>query len=291
MLTARVGGVPEHFNLAWHLAIESGMFTSKGIQIDWVDVPGGTGAMCKALRNNELDMAIALTEGVVSDIMQGNPSKIVQFYVNSPLRWGIFVNAKSNINGISQMQGHKYAISRYKSGSHLMAYVNASNNNLNINKDTDFEVVGNLEGARKALVENTAQLFMWEKYTTKPYVDNGEFKMIGECSTPWPCFVVTATDHFIVLHEQVLNEILSIVNLSCLVMSNNSKAPAMIAERYGIKENDAMMWFKELEYACHQQMNEQQWNNILTRLLKFEMINRIPELSEICYGKNIELVY
>jgi hypothetical protein len=52
MLTVRVGGVPEHFNLAWHLAIESGMFTSKGIQIDWVDVPGGTGAMCKALRNN-----------------------------------------------------------------------------------------------------------------------------------------------------------------------------------------------------------------------------------------------
>ena len=291
MLTVRVGGVPEHFNLAWHLAIESGMFTSKGIQIDWVDVPGGTGAMCKALRNNELDMAIALTEGVVSDILQGNPSKIVQFYVNSPLQWGIFVNAKSNINTISQMQGYKYAISRYKSGSHLMAYVNASDNNLNINNDTDFEVVGNLDGARKALAENTSQLFMWEKYTTKPYVDNGEFKMIGECSTPWPCFVITATNHFLVQHELVLNQILSIVNLSCLVMTNNSKAPAMIAERYGIKENDAKLWFKDLEYACHQQMNEKQWNDILARLLKFEIINRLPELNEICYDKNVDLVY
>jgi ABC-type nitrate/sulfonate/bicarbonate transport system substrate-binding protein len=290
MITVRVGGVPEHFNLAWHLAIESGMFAPKGIYIDWVDVPGGTGAMCKALRNNELDMAIALTEGVVSDIMQGNPSKIVQFYVNSPLRWGIFVSSKSKIKSISQMQGHKYAISRYKSGSHLMAYVNASDNNLNINHDTDFEVVGNLDGARKALAENIAQLFMWEKYTTKPYVDNGEFKMIGECSTPWPCFVVTSTNQFLVQHEQVLNEILGIVNLSCLVMTNNSKVPTMVAERYGIKVNDAMMWFKELEYACHQQMNEQQWNNILDSLLKFEIINRMPELSEICYEKNIALV-
>ena len=290
MISVRVGGVPEHFNLAWHLAIESGMFAKKGIYIDWVDVPGGTGAMCKALRNNELDMAIALTEGVVCDIMQGNPSKILQFYVNSPLRWGIFVSSKSNIKSISQMQGHKYAISRYNSGSHLMAYVNASYNKLIINNNTDFEVVGNLDGARKALAENTSQLFMWEKYTTKPYVDNGEFKMIGECSTPWPCFVVTATDHFILKHEHVLNEVLSIVNLSCSVMTNNSKAPAMIADRYDIKKNDAMMWFKELEYACHQQMNEQQWNNILTRLLKFEIINRIPELSEICYEKNIALV-
>lgn len=290
MITVKVGGVPEHFNLAWHLAIESGMFAQKGIQIDWVDVPGGTGAMCKALRNNELDLAIALTEGVVSDIMQGNPSKIVQFYVNSPLRWGIFVNAKSSINTINEMQGYKYAISRYKSGSHLMAFVNANNNNLQINDDTDFEVVGNLDGARKALAENTAQLFMWEKFTTKPYVDNGEFKMIGECSTPWPCFVVTATENFIAQQEQVLNEILSIVNLSCLILKNNSKAPAMIAERYGIKENDAMLWFKELEYAYQPEMNEQQWDNILGRLLQFGIINRKPELSEICYEKNIELV-
>jgi ABC-type nitrate/sulfonate/bicarbonate transport system substrate-binding protein len=290
MITVKVGGVPEHFNLAWHLAIESGMFAQKGIQIDWVDVPGGTGAMCKALRNNELDLAIALTEGVVSDIMQGNPSKIVQFYVNSPLRWGIFVNAKSNINTINEMQGYKYAISRYKSGSHLMAFVNASNNNLRINDDTDFEVVGNLDGARKSLAKNTAQLFMWEKFTTKPYVDNGEFKMIGECSTPWPCFVVTATENFIAQQEKVLNEILSIVNLSCLILKNNSKAPAMIAERYGIKENDAMLWFKELEYAYQPEMNEQQWDNILGKLLQFGIINRKPKLSEICYEKNIELV-
>jgi len=290
MITVRVGGVPEHFNLAWHLAIESGMFAQKGIQINWVDVPGGTGAMCKALRDNELDLAIALTEGVVSDIMQGNPSKIVQFYVNSSFRWGIFVNAKSNITGIDKMQGHKYAISRYKSGSHLMAYVNASNHNLQINDDTDFEVVGNLEGARKALADNTAQLFMWEKFTTKPYVDNGEFKMIGECSTPWPCFVVAATNDFIAQNEQVLNEILSIVNLSCLILKNNSKAPNLIADRYGIKENDAMLWFKELEYAYHPEMNEEQLNKVLTKLLQFNIIKRKPELIEICYEKNIELV-
>ena len=79
MIKVRVGGVPEHFNLAWHFAIENGMFEQQGIEIVWMDVPGGTGAMCNALRNDEFDLVIALTEGVVSDIMQGNPSKIVQF--------------------------------------------------------------------------------------------------------------------------------------------------------------------------------------------------------------------
>ena len=31
-MKVRVGGVPEHFNLAWHLAIEQGHFANKGIE-------------------------------------------------------------------------------------------------------------------------------------------------------------------------------------------------------------------------------------------------------------------
>lgn len=288
MIKLKVGGVPEHFNLAWHLAIEKGFFAQKGIEIEWVDVPGGTGAMCKALRENELDLAIALTEGVISDIIHGNPAKVVQFYVNSPLRWGIYVNAASPVNNIAQMPGLKYAISRYKSGSHLMAYVNASNHGFNIQEE-DFVVVGNLDGARKALAEDTAQLFMWEKFTTKPYVDNGEFKMIGECNTPWPCFVVAATDDFILRHERVLNEVLSIINLSCLTLKNNSEAPALIASRYGIKEEDAMQWFKELEYAYQPEMSEQQLQQIMQQLHKYGIIDVPPALNTVCYDRNIEL--
>lgn len=289
MIKIRVGGVPEHFNLAWHLAIEKKLFQQKGIEIEWVDVPGGTGAMCKALRDNELDLAIALTEGVVSDIIHGNPSKVVQFYVNSPLRWGIFVHSQSPINSISQMQGHKYAISRYKSGSHLMAYVNANNNNLEVNEN-DFVVVGNLDGARAALADNSAQLFMWEKFTTKPYVDNGEFKMIGECNTPWPCFVVAATDAFIETNPKALDELLSVINLSCLTLKNNSEAPQLISQRYGIKLEDAMQWFKELEYAYQHEMSAGQLEQIMKALKRYQIIQELPELDSVCYHRNIEYV-
>lgn len=288
-MKVRVGGVPEHFNLAWHLAIEQNHFANEGITIDWKDVPGGTGAMCKALRNDELDIAIALTEGVISDIMNGNPSHIVQFYVNSPLCWGIYVKGDSPINSIDEMPGKKYAISRYNSGSHLMAYVNASNNQFNVT-DEDFVVVGNLDGAREALKTGTAELFMWEKFTTKPYADSGEFKIIGECRTPWPCFVVAARTEFIAQHEAVLDTIMSIVNLSCLVLKNNSAAPELIAKRYGIKLDDAMLWFKELEYAYQPEMDAIGLHNILLALQKFNIINRIPELTEICYEKNVELI-
>jgi ABC-type nitrate/sulfonate/bicarbonate transport system substrate-binding protein len=289
MQKVRVGGVPEHFNLAWHLAIENGAFSKEGIDIEWKDVPGGTGAMCKALRDDELDIAIALTEGMVSDMMNGNPSKIVQFYVNSPLTWGVFVHAQSSIQGIEQTQGKKYAISRFKSGSHLMAYVHTSKHNL-ILHDNDFVLVGNLDGARKALALGEADVFMWEKFTTKPLVDSGEFRKIGECRTHWPSFVIAVRNEFIAKHEAALHQVLSVINLSCLLLKNNSAAPALIAKRYGIALQDAMEWFAELEYACHPEMDELQLKKILLELFRLGIITRIPELVEIGYDKNIEML-
>jgi hypothetical protein len=47
--------------------------------------PEGTGKMCQMLRSGETDIAVILTEGIVKDIVAGNPSRIVQVYVDSPL--------------------------------------------------------------------------------------------------------------------------------------------------------------------------------------------------------------
>ena len=85
----RIGGVAEHFNLPIHLAIESGAFESAGIEINWTDFLGGTGQMTKALRNDEVDVCIVLSEGIIADIIKGNPSKLISVYVKTPLCWGV----------------------------------------------------------------------------------------------------------------------------------------------------------------------------------------------------------
>jgi sulfonate transport system substrate-binding protein len=282
-IRVNVGGVPEHFNLAWHQASENQSFKKAGFDIIWHDVPGGTGAMCKALRNGELDIAIALTEGIISDITQGNPSRILQFYVNSPLKWGIFAHASSTIQSISEMQGLKYAISRYKSGSHLMAFVNAQKHGLTIDEE-DFVLVGDLQGARKALANNDAQLFMWEKFTTKPLVDAGEFKMIDTCDTPWPCFVISASNQFLAKYADQIPALLNIINLQCWIMMNDKNSPVKVAERYDILPDDAAQWFKDLEYACNPEIKEQQFNTIALQLRELNIIDRVPTFEEVCYS-------
>lgn len=94
MHTIRVGGVPEHFNYPWHYGIKNGIFQDENIKVIWSDVKGGSGAMCHMLENNELDVALILTEGIVKHIHNGGNAKIIQQYVKSPLIWGVHCNSQ-----------------------------------------------------------------------------------------------------------------------------------------------------------------------------------------------------
>ena len=141
MINVRIGGVPEHFNFPWIYAIQNEVFSKRGINLVWEDIPEGTGLMCEKLKNDELDIAIVLTEGIIKSISEGNPSSICQTYVESPLIWGIHVAHDSKFQTIGDLKGKTAAISRFGSGSHLMSYVNASDNNWDLKSDLNFKVL------------------------------------------------------------------------------------------------------------------------------------------------------
>jgi hypothetical protein len=75
-----------------------------------------------------------------------------------------------------------------------------------------FEVINTLEGAVQALRDKHADYFMWEKFTTQPLVDQGIFRRVGVCPTPWPCFVITARADFARDEPGVLSDILEVIN-------------------------------------------------------------------------------
>ena len=94
-ISLRIGGVPEHFNLPWHLSINSGAIEKLGIKATWKDYPSGTGSMVNALNNNQVDVAMLLTEGAVKAKAQGSDFEIISLYTQSPLIWGVHVPANS----------------------------------------------------------------------------------------------------------------------------------------------------------------------------------------------------
>lgn len=278
----RVGGVPEHFNLPWHMAEEENLFDIRELDISWTDFHGGTGAMTKALRENEIDVAILLTEGIVADIIKGNPSKILGVYINSSLQWGIHVNAKSEIKTEEDLKNKVAAISRYGSGSHLMSYVFADNKNWKID-NLKFEVVKSLDGGRESLKNKEADYFLWEKYTTKPFVDNGEFRRVGVCPTPWPSFVIAVTDRCLEEKPEAVKCLLKSIYQSNFAFINNPDSCANISERYNLDFKDIKQWFQETEWATDCKIDTKMLDNVQERLISLNRIPKVVQSDELIF--------
>ena len=282
MKQVNIGGVPEHFNLAWYLTLKNGEYKAEDINLRWHDYYGGTGAMCKGLRNGDIDMAVVLTEGIIKDIIAGNPSKIVQTFVETPLIWGIHVAAKSEFNTITDVKGTRAAISRYGSGSHLMAYINAKNNNWDLEKDLNFEVIKNLQGAVKGLTDGDADYFMWEKFTTKPFVDDGTFRRIDNCPSPWPCFVIAVREEFIENNEEDLKTILEIINQTTSEFKSIPSIDKTIANRYEQELEDVQEWLSLTEWS-QDLIDKKTINNVQEQLFDLNIIPKKVEYSELIH--------
>ena len=249
MKNVRIGGVPEHFNYAWYVALKQGHFKSHNIDVRWKDYFGGTGQMTKALRDNEIDIAVILTEGIIKDITDGSPCKIVQVFVESPLIWGIHVAEKSAFKQLSDLKSQRAAISRFGSGSHLMAYVNAMELGWDTTSDLEFEVVKDLDGAVEALTKEQADYFMWEKFITKPLVDQQIFRRLGDCPTPWPCFVIAVRDEFISNDKETLLAILEVINSITETFKQIPEIDSIISKRYEQKNEDVKQWLALTEWS------------------------------------------
>ena len=279
MTTIRIAGVPEHFNLPWHLAIENGDFKKEAIDLQWTDVPEGTGKMCQMLRDGSTDIAIILTEGIVKDITVGNPSKIVQVYVETPLIWGIHVAAQSKYENLAQLEGTKAAISRIGSGSQLMAYVNAGNQKWDANS-LSFEIVNTIDGAVTALTEGTADYFMWERFMTQPLVDKGIFRRIADCPTPWPCFVVAVREEILNQNPEIIIKILEVINSNTLNFKSLPNIIKKLAARFHQKEEDLKKWLALTEWSQNQ-LSENVLNNVQNQLLELGIIDKKSTFAEI----------
>jgi ABC-type nitrate/sulfonate/bicarbonate transport system substrate-binding protein len=282
MKTVKIGGVPEHFNLAWYLTLKNGEYKAENINLRWYDYHGGTGEMCDGLRNGAIDMAVILTEGIVKDIIEGNPSKIIQTFTQSPLIWGIHVASNSAFQTIEAIKGKRAAISRYGSGSHLMAYINAKNNNWDLEKDLHFEVIENLDGAIKGLLTEEVDYFMWEKFTTKPLVDNGTFRRIGNCPSPWPCFVIAVRNEFLEENKEAAKTILEIINNTTREFKNIHGIDKTISNRYQQKLEDVQEWLSLTEWS-QKLIDKPTLDNVQKQLFDLDIIKEKWDYEALVY--------
>jgi len=277
MIGLKIGGVPEHFNLPWRMAIEEGRFREAGIQLHWSDMGGGTGQMIRGLETKSIDVAVLLTEGITKAILQGLDAKIIQVYVTTPLRWGIHVPYKSDIQTVDQLENQTFAISREGSGSHLMSYVRANQENWDTSK-LKFKVVGDVYGGLWSLENNESQAFLWEKYTTFPFTEQKKCRYIDEVITPWPCFVIAVRNEIYDKYKDELGAMCKIVGARAAELKRNENAVDLISWRYNLRHGQVENWLNETDWNYNGVEYPLAFEKTISYLIKLNLLE--PEEAE-----------
>ncbi|KAG8919143.1 hypothetical protein FRC01_001450 [Tulasnella sp. 417] len=208
----RVGYVREHFaSPLLQYAEDDG-----GKTFTLVSCPGGTGQIIKALEDDQVDVVIALTDGLIAGIAKGKPYKLVGSYVSTPLNWAIVTGKDSKHNSRADLKGTTFGISRFGSGSELM-------------------------------VKLMARQERWVKGDGEELEDI-DFKV----PTPWPSWMIAAhTSPERCPRDNVINfaaTLTSYVNDFDSEASRKVKDVEFIKKQFGYPEEDIKAWLETVGY-------------------------------------------
>ncbi len=268
----RIGGVPEHFNLPWKLCIESGALAEFGLDATWTDFYSGTGAMVQALNDGNIDVATLLTEGAIAALAKDDSQfELFSFYTKTPLIWGVHVPASSDIQSLDRIKDCTFAISRYGSGSHLMAYLLAESLGCELDQ-LNFEIIDNLDGARDLFKSGGNHVFLWEKFMTKPYVDNGEMRRLSDFPTPWSCFVTCVRKSLVKTHKNELNLLMNRVLKTAYQLKHSCLAEKLIAREYHLDIIDVRDWLATIEWQSSINLDQQLIGEVKQKLAQLSLI-------------------
>ncbi|KAF8150659.1 hypothetical protein B0H34DRAFT_665420 [Crassisporium funariophilum] len=242
----RIGYVREHFSSPLLQFADA----DGGETLTLVECPSGTGQLISRLTKDEIDIAIALTDPLISGIANGSKAyKLVGSFVSTPLNWAVITGTKSEFKDISDLKGTTLGISRNGSGSQTMAYVMALQQGWPTD-DLKFQVNNDIHGLLRSVNDGSTSAFMWEWFTTKPFVDAGEGRFIGSVPTPWPSWLIAAHPDR-ASPDAVTAFLTGLTKFVTSFDSTESRAEKnvpFIEAKFGYPKEDIEAWLKTVSY-------------------------------------------
>ncbi|KAG9121474.1 hypothetical protein FRC07_002561 [Ceratobasidium sp. 392] len=214
--------------------------------------------MTAALQNNEIDVAVALTDALIAGIAKGSKAyNLVGSYVQTSLNWAVVTGKKSKFQSIKDLKGTKIGISRIGSGSQTMAAVMAMQNEWTAPDGKvdipEFQVNNDLKGLNASVNDGSTSAFLWEWFTTKPHVDAGEVRFIGSVLTPWPSWLIAAHPSPERAEPGALRNFLGHLTEYAHKFDDERQRDQadvdFIRERFGYQEKDVRDWLKTVRWV------------------------------------------
>ncbi|KAJ3051071.1 hypothetical protein HK097_007951 [Rhizophlyctis rosea] len=228
----------------------------------------GINQMVQALRDSRIDIAIALTEGLVAALAsRATHFKLIGTYTSTPLTWSIatsktkYASATPEKGPRDDLKNTKIGISRFGSGSHLIPFVLADQQGwLTTGADGklqkppfEFVALKDITGLVDGITSGTIDAFLWERFMTKPWYDNGTLHHHSNITPPWPAFLIAASTSLLSsVPSDKLTGLLDIVNTYTSqfvgVDLESGQSVEFVKNHFGQKEEDVKAWFKTVGY-------------------------------------------
>lgn len=230
--------------------------------------------MITALRANEIDIGIGLTEGWIAGLgpkpasssnQETGGYSLVGTYVETPLCWAISTGSqRADISDINLLQGKRLGVSRIGSGSYVMGFVLADQQGwLASSSGAPFDVVPlqTFANLRAAVNDRSADFFMWEHFTSKRYFVSeatahgtdvasatqvDRIRRIGEIYTPWPSWHIVARDPA----DHRLQSMFDAINRGVKYFEEHPEESVLhISTALDYTKEDATEWLKTVRFA------------------------------------------
>ena len=174
-------------------------------------------------------------------------------------------------------------VSRMGSGSHLMAMVLAKRENWDASSLT-FELVGNMEGAEKAMDAGSKGIFLWEKYTTAPMVEKGKMRRIGEIPSPWPCFVMVTTEKAIQEFGPSIFEVRDEIYRLSEILYQSENLADLLALEYHLNPEDVKEWLKQTTWCTEPVVSRSVLKGSIQKMIDLKILS-----SDLDLGSFLEM--
>jgi len=96
-------------------------------------------------------------------------------------------------------------------------------------------------------------VWLWEKFTTKHLVDSGEWGIVGEVPTPWPCFLFIASDKALAERPEAIRAMVESTKAVCEEFKANAggSTVAYVRKHHAVNSDaDALEWLGGTRWAC-----------------------------------------
>ena len=146
-------------------------------------------------------------------------------------------------------------------------------------------MVKNIAGALPSLSTQETDVFYWEKYTTKPYVYQGILRRVGQFVTPWPCFMIAATNDVLEKKPDTIIRMLRTIHDSCDKFMESDDSIGLVVERYDQKVRDVERWYHATEWAIHGWVSDKMLRSVVHNLKIAEILAEDVVISELVWKR------